>query len=153
MYTASPPRNSIVDTEGGVLILVKKGKKVARCETYSHHKLWTAVTIRMQGRTLGFCTAYLPPGEHSINATTIFEIGKFVTATHIPWLIGGDFNATPEELREMHSPVSNICTPVQPGFLMRAPAILPTNSHYRCTFGAGGSLIYYAFGTESMTHI
>ena len=118
----------------------------------SEHNMWTAIRLRVKGHTLGIASTYLPPREFHMNSNTIYELGKLVTSVQIPWLVGGDFNNPPQELRELHCPPHRLGDTIHPAFLLRGPAIVPTNSEVTCSMAESGSLLDYAIGL-SLIHI
>ena len=110
-----PCPRAVTGPRGGVLILVRKGLQAEAVTTLrSEHNMWTAITYRVKGHTLGIVSAYLPPGEFHMNGTTIHEIGKLTAMLQIPWLIGGDFNSPPAELRELHAPLEGTRNTIHP---------------------------------------
>ncbi len=61
---------------------------------------WTARTIRMSGYDVVSAVVYLAPGEglQGANYLTLQEVGTYLKVLGNPFILGGDFNLTVDEL-------------------------------------------------------
>ena len=99
---------------------------------------WTAVAVRFRGFDVLFISAYLQDtvGLGGANAGRLQEIAAMIRSLRIPFVIGADWNMTPEEL-DHEGWVTGI------GATVRAPAVGAT-----CTSGKGRMLDYFVASNE-----
>ena len=72
------------------MVLIRKGLEAGPITAYrSSNLMWAAATLRVKGHTIMMVSAYLPPGEEGINATTISELSRLTTVITAPYIIGG----------------------------------------------------------------
>ena len=59
---------------------------------------WAAAIVRTTNLRFSVISVYLRPSQLQDHATTMQEIRRFIMYTNIPFIIAGDFNASPETL-------------------------------------------------------
>ena len=100
-----PANIKIEAPSGGATILVRKDLCIApgyfpraKQDPTSNSMM---VCLRVKGCNMILVSAYLNPVDPSIKYQTMEHISSWVNQFGCPWLIGGDYNTTPDDLTQM----------------------------------------------------
>lgn len=89
-------------TQGGVFIGYRKNLNAFdACKQQTPR--WTANLLRLNGRTLLLAVVYLYPGQTATspqNRQVLAELAGLIQSLSIPYLLVGDWNLEPEQLKE-----------------------------------------------------
>ncbi len=103
---------------------------------------WVAMAWHVNGLSLVVISLYLicGLGVKDRNLSTLTELGAWLLALNLPWLIVGDFNVEPRELLASNCPQQ-----------VRGKIWTPLDTAYTCNASKEGSLIDYVVAAETLS--
>ncbi len=134
-----------VGPSGGVMVLVNKNITVLPkgvLPMSSKDDSYCYALIQLHGVILAIISVYLTPDDTRENLYTQYGVSKLIRSLNCPYLVGGDFNTTPQD----------ICSS-EWDILEGGTILVPSNTTVTCTAGIHGSLIDYAIGSWHMEHL
>ena len=95
---------------------------------------WSCINLRLKASSIVIGAAYLDDavGLNAANMNKLAQMGRFLTDSGLPFLIGGDWNVTPAQLEES-------------GWLAMVGALVrfPAGMQVSCTAGSGNLIDYF----------